>query len=425
MAASSREWPASSSSMAAAREFLKDCALRKRRTLLLPDKDADGLCASLIVYRALVALGLSRSLISVHFVAKGSNIHTLEEKRRIEAYGTDAVIAVDQGSRGGGPIASGERVRTMVIDHHWSEEFPENALVLSAAKHPPVATSSTLAYLLCRPLHPSIQAKTDYLCAIGTFGDLGTSMKWDHPWPEEEMKACVKMYGKKVLSDAVGLVNAPRRTATYDVHSAWEALLNCIHPKSIAIAPRLLAARSEVQAETNRCARNRPWFSGDGRIALIRVTSGAQIHPVIATRWANSLKSSKLEVVMCANDGYLPDMTNFSCRVAKCARGRVRSSTMKTDDEEREEESASVNIIEILVEYAEKVPGLRDAMGDNFARGHKEASGGIVLTEHFEKLWSAMLESGSSDEGSPRKRRKIEKTTATQKNTLDGWMKRS
>jgi len=55
----------------------------------------------------------------------------------------------------------------------------------------------------------------------------------------------------------------------------------------------------------------------------------------------------------------------------------------------------------------------------------EQASGGIVLTEHFEKLWSAMLESGSSDEGSPRKRRKIEKTTATQKNTLDGWMKRS
>lgn len=146
----------------------------------------------------------------------------------MEAYGARYVIAVDHGCRGGGPIVrsvQGWEVKSLVIDHHWSDEFPEGAMVsnlpafrnhnsyttiqvLSAARYPPVATSSTLAYLLCLPLHPAIQAQTDYLCAIGTMGDLGSGMKWVHPWPEDDMRDCNKKYSKKVLSDAVRLINA-------------------------------------------------------------------------------------------------------------------------------------------------------------------------------------------------------------------------
>lgn len=81
---------------------------------------------------------------------------------------------------------------------------------------------------------------------------------------------------------------------------------------------------------------------------------------------------------MCANDGYLPDMTNFSCRIARCA-----------------SEGDNVNIIDVLKEYASRVPGLRERMGTNFARGHKEASGGIIRTEYFEILWGVMVESQS------------------------------
>ena len=51
-------------------------------------------------------------------------------------------------------------------------------------------------------------------------------------------------------------------------------------PPDILTNARLQAARKEVNTEINRCARNRPWFSGDGRVALVRITSGAQIHPV-------------------------------------------------------------------------------------------------------------------------------------------------
>ncbi|KAI0344372.1 DHH phosphoesterase [Trametopsis cervina] len=429
------EWPAKESALQAARTFLQECAAARSRTLMLPDKDADGLCASLIIYRTLLALGLPSDMISTHFVTKGSNVHTESERVLFEAYKPQYVIVVDQGSRRGDPLVRGKGTRTLLVDHHWTnsdDDFPQGALILSAARHPPVATSSALAYMLCRPFVPSQRRDgIDYLCVMGTYGDLGASFVFGPGWPNEEIQACIRRCTKKALLNGVVLLNAPRRTATYDVQSAWTALLKSkISPAPILEDPRLKDARKEVNEEVSRVSRNRPWFSGDGRVALIRVTSSAQIHPMIATRWSYSLTSTKLEVVMCANDGYLPGMTNFSCRVAKCAKDRLlkdahetcstgqkrKASAFSPDDEV---DSQGINIIEILKDYAGREDGLIDDMGENFARGHKQASGGIVNTEYFERLWVIMQTSSSHNEDSKVKR---QKKPSAQKNTLEGWL---
>ena len=52
-------------------------------------------------------------------------------------------------------------------------------------------------------------------------------------------------------------------------------------------------------------------------MALITIDSGAQIHPLIATRWSSSLKGKNLRYVMVANHGYLQDKVNFAARIAK------------------------------------------------------------------------------------------------------------
>lgn len=138
------------------------------------------------------------------------------------------------------------------------------------------------------------------------------------------------------------------------------------------------------------------------------------IKQVVATRWAGHLKSPKLQIVMVANSGYTPGLTNFSCRVARCAH---RSG------------EHDVDIISILKEYAARSPGLAEAMGGDFARGHRQASGGIVPAEQFEKLWSVMENSipannpkdKDNGEGSPRKKRKKK---YVRKNTLENWVKR-
>ncbi|OCH88394.1 DHH phosphoesterase [Obba rivulosa] len=445
-----QQWPASTEALEAARSFLKECVSMHLPTLLVPDKDADGLCGGLIVYRTLVHMGLSPSLIAVHFVKKGSNIHEAEEGRVMEKYGARYAVVIDQGSRSGPRLIGGD-TKTLVVDHHWSEEFPEGATVLSSAKFPPIATSSTLAYTLCLPLLASgatgssgakseapmreTITQLEYLCVMGTMGDLGTSFRWELPFPD--MQDCLKRCTKKALGEAVSLINAPRRTSKYDIETAWSALLGISSPKDFMVTARafpplssstlqhvkrLHEARADVRAETEHCSHSAPSFSGDGKVALIRISSAAQVHPLIATRWAGTLKSARLQIVMCANDGYLEgqNMTNFSCRTARGNIPKKNGCNQKTEE--------NVDIIALLKSYAAQVPGLRESMGENFARGHKEASGGIVRTEDFERLWAVMLNSKDPQVGeSPNKKRKVSgkrKDMPKQSNTLESWVRR-
>ena len=133
------------------------------------------------------------------------------------------IIVVDQGSRAGPPVIDSDDTRALIVDHHLSDEFPENAMVIcycciflgtradnsevvSACHYPPVATSSLLTYVICKTLHPDVVTSCDYLCAIGTHGDLGNTLKWKPPFPD--MTATFKTYSKKNINDAVSLINA-------------------------------------------------------------------------------------------------------------------------------------------------------------------------------------------------------------------------
>ncbi|KAH6677244.1 hypothetical protein B0J14DRAFT_651129 [Halenospora varia] len=93
-------WPATEKQMTAARAFLRECAEAKKKTLIVPDKDADGLSAGVIVYRTLVKLGLDPKLLDVHLVQKGSNIHVDEERKLMLEKKPEFIIVLDQGSRG-------------------------------------------------------------------------------------------------------------------------------------------------------------------------------------------------------------------------------------------------------------------------------------------------------------------------------------
>ncbi|MCJ1291383.1 hypothetical protein MMC34_002926 [Xylographa carneopallida] len=393
-------WPAPEKAVDAAREFLRKCASAQQKTLIVPDKDADGLDAGVIIHRTLTALGLTPSLIDVHLVKKGTNIHDEEERASMQAKDPKFVIVVDQGSRSGPPVVDDQDAQSLIIDHHLSDEFPKDATVVSACHYPPVATSALLTYEICKPLHPDIASKCGYLCAMGTHGDLGTTLKWKPPFPD--MAETFRLHSKKAINDAVSLINAPRRTATFDVVSAWDALLHAHSPKEILSNPRLLAARAEINAEVERHTHTPPKFSRDGKIAVLRIHSAAQVHPVIATRWAGHLQSKALEIVLVANAGYIPGMVNFSCRIARCARNR----------------DPPVNIIASLKAVADRdTADLVRRMGESFARGHKEASGGIVPAAEFEELVALMGVGKKPDPGAG-EAVKAKKNPSPQKNNL-------
>ncbi|KAL3421627.1 single-stranded-dna-specific exonuclease [Phlyctema vagabunda] len=400
-------WPAPHDQMANARAFIRECAAAEKRTLIVPDKDADGLSSGVMIHRTLRKLGFPETLLDVHLVQKGSNIHEEIERIAMKEMKPRYIIVLDQGSRGGPPVIDDPETKCIVIDHHLSDDFPKDATVVSGCHCPPVATTSLITYEICKELHPDIARECGYLCAIGTHGDLGNTLKWLAPFPD--MTETFKTHTKKLINDCVSFLNAPRRTGTYDVITAWMALLDAGDPREIIKNPRLASARQEINAEVEKQTHTPPRFSKDGKIAVLKIDSPAQVHPVIATRWASHLKSKALEIVMVANYGYLPGKVNFSCRVARCARGREEP----------------VNIIASLKAVADLDDGdLVARLGENFARGHKEASGGIVATAEFEELMS-LMKVGEKPDKAAKERSPSKKDTTAQTNTLKNYFKKT
>lgn len=416
--------------MAEATSFLSSLARSPPtdRILLVPDKDADGLCSGVIMYRTLVhALSIDPSRIDVHLMTKGSNPSASAQRESMSEYGAKWIIVLDQGSRNGPALVPGaehgwksdrdDAIHTMVVDHHWLPEGdggPEGCLMLNACHHKPVATASLLTWVLCRPLWSGCEQDKaedliDYVAVLGTMGDLSVNVDWDPPFPD--LTPEVKKWSKKRLGSAIALLNAPRRTPDFDVITAWTALLASTSPLTIldpALNPhakRLYEARDAVSLETERCTHTPPKFSKDGRLALLRITSPYQVHPSIATRWTGALKSKNLQVVMCANDGYNQGLVNFSCRIAQVAKKR----------------GEEVNIIEVLNSFADKDPEwkkrLMDELGGNAFNGHPQASGGIFPREHFD-VFHELMQIGVPPDDSARSKSAASKTKPVQKNTL-------
>ncbi|GAW10804.1 hypothetical protein ANO14919_001390 [Xylariales sp. No.14919] len=364
-------WPAPRDQIERARSFIRECVTSNKRTLIVPDKDADGLTSGAILKKTLILLGLDPGLISAHLVQKGNNIHDESERNAMAAHDPAFIFVVDQGASKSPPVIDAPH-RALVIDHHLAldDDFPEGSEHVTACNSPPVATSSLLTYHICSSLHEEVAATCDWLCVMGTHGDLGNALRWEPPFPD--MKATFKAYTKKALNEAVSLINAPRRTPMYDVPAAWAVLTAATAPSDLLKDPILQATRAEASAEIKRCSHTAPKFSSDAKIAVIRIKSAAQVHNVIATRWAGCLQSPELEVILVANEGYLPGRVNFSCRVPRSARAR----------------GLSVNIPKVLQSIAERAPDptLRERLGESFGKGHKEASGGVVPKAEFEEF---------------------------------------
>ena len=105
-------------------------------------------------------------------------------------------------------------------------------------------------------------------------------------------------------------------------------------------------------------------------------------------------------------------MVNFSCRVARCARTR----------------DPPVNIISSLKAVADlDTTDLVQRMGESFARGHKEASGGIIPQQEFEELMALMKVGEKPDPTEETGEKKAGKTKtktverSPQKNTLSNY----
>ncbi len=97
--------------------------------MLVPDKDADGLDAGVILHKTLIALGLPAEKLNVHLIGKNSTVHDDAERAAMQAKNPKYIIIIDEGSRAAPPIIDSEDTKALIIDHHLSDEFPKNAIV--------------------------------------------------------------------------------------------------------------------------------------------------------------------------------------------------------------------------------------------------------------------------------------------------------
>ncbi len=338
-----RGWPADPAIIEAARRFVETAPAP---VVVASHNDVDGLAAAVIVLRALE----TRAVPAVPLPAKrGEHVHHDGMRARIRALRPGSLIVLDMGSRAG-PIVAG--VPTLVIDHHVPSGIPDDTLLVNGFDREPVAPTSVLAYAVCRSL-PGV-AETAWIAALGAIADLGTAA------PFAPLLGLTPR--GKAWSAAVSLLNAGRRAPEDDSMTALQVLHGAAGVEDIAggHAPgldRLHQYRRVVQAEVSRCSRVPPRMLGDA--ALIRFSSGAQVHPLMATRWSRRLAPA---VVIAANDGFVPGRVNFAVRNA-----------------------AGID----LLHWLRSVP-FRPSPAAEYANGHPRATGGSLPAEEFETFVRAL-----------------------------------
>jgi single-stranded DNA-specific DHH superfamily exonuclease len=316
---------------------------RARRVIVLHDFDADGVTAGVVLQRALERAGFT----DVERVIPTRERDAWAEVNRALLATDDlgALFVLDLGSRD----EALANAPTCIIDHHRPDGVPPNATLISAYTWDPIPNTSLLVYDLCAAI--ADVRDLDWIAAIGALSDLGERA------PFALLAEVRERYSIKDLKEATALVNAARRASEYRPEVAARALLEHASARELVASQSedvawLRAARAEVQREMAEAKKAAPKFANN--VALVRIRSRCQVHPVIAQIWRTRLPKY---IVIVANDGYLPGRVNFSMRT-----------------------SSQVNLLDFL-----RAIDLGEGEG-SYAHGHDQATGGSLPLERWEQL---------------------------------------
>lgn len=316
---------------------------RAQRTLVFHDSDADGVTAGVVLQRALERLQFTD--IARSAPTRERDAWSPANRAVIDSFAPRSLFVLDLGSRDE-PLIDGPMC---FIDHHRPDGVPPGATLISAYAEEPIPNTSLIVYDLAASLVDV--SDLAWIAAIGAISDLGERA----PFPVlQDVRA---RYAMTDLKEATTLVNAARRASLYQPEIAARALLAHQSPREFVKSQgeevrALREAREEVKREMIVAKKAAPKFSRN--VALIRIRSKCQIHPVIAQIWRTRLPAY---VVMVANDGYLPGRVNFSMRT-----------------------STSTNLLDFL-----RAIDLGEGEG-SYARGHDQATGGSLPLERWQLL---------------------------------------
>ena len=324
--------------------------------LIASHDDADGLSSGALLARHWQAVRGVRP--DIRLVGRGENAWDDAFAADLAARAPASLIVADLGVAGRRPLPGRPLA---VIDHHVPTGTPEGATVISGYGAEPTPSTSVLAWWAAGGLGGA--EDLDWLAAVGLIGDYGD--KADFPL----IAAAKKRYGAGKLREAVSLVNAPRRSAAGDAAPALELLLRARDPKDLVDgghpeAAACRAARDEVKAATAEGRRQPPRFGRryGSAVAVIRLDSPCQIHPLVAQSWTGRLKPKDAPgvIVFAANFGFHEGAVAFAGRA-----------------------SGEADIIDFLARHR---PAGADPV--RYGNGHRRASGGTLPPEQ----WNALMD---------------------------------
>ena len=320
-------------------------ALPEGRAAILSDGDVDGLGAACVVWNA---LGDREKVFLTP--PKGRNAFGPDGAALVAAHHPASLFVLDLGVS---PFVIAPGVPTLILDHHHPRGEPEGATVLTGYGLDPVPTSSLLAWRVAGTEANAWKAN------VGNRGDLGPAA------PEiDEARAGGT---KKAFDAAKSLLNSAKRSSDPDraVPAAFRVLVASSSPKEVIEATgedaeTLRHFADEVKSELGEAKKVGPKFSKTEPLAMIRFSSPARVHPLIAQQWRGRLPKF---AVIAANDGYVPGRTNFSIRT-----------------------SADVDLLALLARHGAAL-GIDEP---EYGHGHHAATGGSLPTEVFERLIAGM-----------------------------------
>jgi len=328
-----------------ARKLFLACLARVEphaRHVIFHDFDADGVSAGVVLQRALERAG--RNVVR-QVTSRDRDPWNDQNRAIIRALHPELLFVLDLGSRA-------DRISdapTCFIDHHRPESAAPGDTLISAYAWDPIPNTS----LLSQWLGETIADISDlaWIAAIGTISDLGERAPFDL------LAAAKREHGAKWLKEATTLVNAARRSSRHNAELAATALLNHTSPRELVESQRdevrqMREAREFVAGEFAEAKKAAPKFSGE--VALVRVRSSCQVHPLIAQIWRTRLPKY---FVLVANDGYVEGRVNFSAR-----------------------STGSRSVLDFLESLEIDLPE------GSYGRGHDHASGGSLLIDDWNRL---------------------------------------
>ena len=331
--------------------------------LIASHDDADGLSSGALLARAWRKHRGDEALIRL--VGRGQNAWDETFASELAERDPSGLVIADLGIAGRRLVP---RTPLAVIDHHVPTGMPDDAVVVSGYGREPTPSTSVLAHWCAAGLGDV--EELDWLAAVGLIGDYGD--KADFPL----IAKAKKQYGAGKLRETVSLVNAPRRSASGEAKPALDLLLKAENPKDVvdgghAETKTCQDAREEVKDALAQGRKQPPRFGSRYKrdVAIIRLDSPCQIHPLVAQSWVGRLRSKNQAgvIVFAANFGFHEGQVSFAGRAG-----------------------GEADIIDFLARHRPE-----GADPTRYGNGHRRASGGTLPIE----AWNSFVkELGFGDE---------------------------